>query len=122
MTPIVLPLLVAAHPDCERAVSQPDLNACASAALARADAALNEQWSATLRAVKREAGSAQTADERVAALRSAQRTWISFRDLHCQSAHPAGIGASLDYTRGIYCRVDLTEARTKQLAEIAREP
>ena len=122
MTPIVLALLAVAQPECEGAVSQPQLNACASADLVRADAALNAQWLATLRRIREEASSAQAAELRVAALRSAQRVWISFRDLHCQSAHPAGIGASLDYTLGIYCRVDLTKQRTKQLAEIAREP
>jgi len=110
-------LAAAPGPDCERAISQPDFNACAHASYRDADAALNRQWAATLRLVAGEDDAA-----RVARLRAAQRAWIAFRDAHCDSLHFATIGASLDYMLNIHCRTRMTEERTRQLAALAREP
>lgn len=117
MSLLALALLAAApQPDCARVINQPDANACALASLRAADAALNRQWAATLQTVRGEGGAT-----RVARLRAAQRAWIAFRDAHCDSAYFPVLGASMDYTMNIYCRIALTEDRTRQLAEIARE-
>ncbi|HEY0011601.1 MAG TPA: lysozyme inhibitor LprI family protein [Allosphingosinicella sp.] len=117
MSLLVLTLLAAApQPDCERAATQPEFNACALAAFRHADAALNRQWAATLQAVR-----SQDDAPRAARLRAAQRAWSAFRDAHCDSAHFGTIGASLDYTLNIYCRTRLTEERTRQLADFAME-
>jgi uncharacterized protein YecT (DUF1311 family) len=113
----ILALLAAAPVDCAGAVAQPELNACASQEYRRADQALNRQYAATVRAVGGEDGSADRLDR----LRQAQRAWVTFRDAHCDSAFFSGVGASLDYTQGIWCRTELTEERTKQLAELGRE-
>ena len=84
MSLLILTLLAAApQPDCVRATSQPDLNECALAHYREADSALNRQWTLTLKAVRQEDESV----DRVARLRAAQRTWIAFRDAHCDSAH-----------------------------------
>ena len=117
MSLLVLALLAGAAPECKRAVTQPDLNACAAAAYSTADAALNRQWALTLRTVRKD----DELGERVARLRAAQRAWVAFRDAHCDSAYFSGIGASLDYTMNIRCRTEATEKRTRQLAELARE-
>jgi len=110
---------------CDTAVTQPDINACALAALSRADAELNRQWQVTLAAARRgEAGDVLGADGRTAAdrLLAAQRAWLAFRDAHCDSVAYGEMGAQLDYTMNIHCRAELTRQRTAQLVEIAREP
>ncbi len=117
MSLLALALLAAApQPDCERADSQPEFNECALISLRAADAALNRQWAATLRAARSEDDA-----PRVARLRAAQRAWIAFRDAHCDALHFPAIGASMDYTLNIGCRTRLTEERTRQLADFARE-
>ena len=111
--------------DCATAVSQPDINACAYAELARADDLLNGQWRLTLAAVRERsrddppAANSTTAEVRLVA---AQRAWLAFRDAHCDSVAYGEMGAQLDYTVNIHCRAELTRLRTAQLAEIAREP
>jgi uncharacterized protein YecT (DUF1311 family) len=114
---MILALSVATPLNCEEAVTQPDLNACAARAYQQADKALNRQYVATTLALRRE----DAAGQRLSRLRQAQRAWITFRDAHCDSAFLADIGASLDYTLAIECRTHLTEERTRQLAELARE-
>ena len=116
--------LGAQEPNCATATSQPDLNACASPDFARADDALNGQWQRTLDAMRRRdrddtpAPDGTTYEQRLIA---AQRAWIGFRDAHCDSAWYGTMGAQLDYTLNIHCRTELTEQRTAQLADLARE-
>jgi uncharacterized protein YecT (DUF1311 family) len=100
-------------PDCPGGADQPTLNACMTARLTRDDEAMNRQWRETL-AAREQGGPAG-----VARLRAAQRAWLAFRDAHCDSVYRAEIGASLDATMNIACRADLTEARTRELADIA---
>src|SRR6218665_1348085 len=100
-------------PGCPGDADQPALNACMTAALTRADEAMNRQWRDTL-AAREPAGRAG-----VERRRAAQRAWLAYRDAHCDSVHPAEIGASIETTLNIACRAELTEARTRAPADIA---
>jgi uncharacterized protein YecT (DUF1311 family) len=110
--------------DCERAVTQPDLNECASEEFRRADESLNRQWQITLDVVRgwdREGVSPAAGSTFENRLRLAQRAWVAFRDAECDALYPGTIGAELAYTGNIYCRTHMTMDRARQLAEIARQ-
>jgi uncharacterized protein YecT (DUF1311 family) len=119
-------LLVAAATgvDCSAAQSNVEMKACAARDLSAADAALNRQYAATMRAMTAldRDWPRDSADKRagyVATLRSAQRAWIAFRDLHCSAVGyqmRGGTGEGLLVTT---CRADLTRDRTKQLAQLS---
>ena len=117
MSLLILALSVATPLDCTIAVTQPELNACAAQEYRRADTALNRQYAETIKDLTSGEGSGR----RIARLRQAQRAWITYRDAHCDSAFVSSIGASLDYMMNIGCRTQLTEERTRQLAELVRE-
>jgi uncharacterized protein YecT (DUF1311 family) len=114
---LLLLLAAPATPDCRRAVTQPELNACADEELKRADDRLNRQWRLVVARLER-----QGELDRLQRLREAQRAWLVFRDAHCDSLHFPDIGASLDYTQNLWCRTELTIERTEQLADLAKEP
>jgi len=101
--------------DCETTAVQFELNECARAEYERADARLNQQWQVTLEVFR------SRSPEDVERLRAAQRAWISFRDTQCDAEHPFDLGVSLDKMLNINCRRALTEARTSELAQLARD-
>jgi uncharacterized protein YecT (DUF1311 family) len=103
------------NPDCPGDPAGTDaaaINRCMTAELARADEALNLQWRETLSARERDD------PEGAARLRTAQRAWLAFRDAHCDSLASAALGVSLTTTANLSCRIDLTEARTRELGGI----
>jgi len=96
-------------PDCPGDAPQAEINQCLERAFTRADAALNRQWQETLRA--RPSGAEQ--------LRTAQRAWLTYRNAHCESAVPSVASAEIQTSEAMLCRTRLTEARTRELADIA---
>ncbi len=124
MISMLLLVAAASGVDCSAAQSNVEMKACAARDLSAADAALNRQYGVTMRTM----GSfdrhwpKDSADKRpgyTAILRSAQRAWIAFRDLHCSAVGyqmRGGTGEGLLVTT---CRADLTRDRTKQLAQLA---
>lgn len=107
----------AAQPiDCANALAQQDLNACARADWEAADADLNaaykhaivllESWDARLPAAERGG---------VAALRNAQRAWITFRDNACAAEGFAMKGGSAEPLVIYGCMRVLTQERAAHL-------
>lgn len=116
--------LLGAQLDCDTPLSQHDLNACAGQDYVRADDALNGQWRITLAELRRrdrEEGPAASGTTWEARLLAAQRAWIAFRDAHCDSAHHAELALQLENLLNIHCRTQLTEERTRQLADLMGE-
>jgi uncharacterized protein YecT (DUF1311 family) len=97
------------NPDCPGDAPQAEINQCLERVFNRADAALNAQWRETLAARPNGAATLQTA----------QRAWLAFRDAHCESVVPAVASAEIQASEGLLCRTRLTEARTRELADIA---
>lgn len=83
--------------------SQMDVNACNRQAHEIADRALNAEYQRIMALVNLH----QTCRE---GLRAAQRTWITFRDAHCDYE-----GAALYAGRGIECLKEMTIQRTEYL-------
>ena len=108
--------------DCSGAITQQDMNWCATQDFFKADAALNAQWEITAAAMRERDADTQTLDDGrlgyFAQLLAAQRAWLEFRDAHCASAGYAARGGSMEPMLVALCRTDLTEQRTRQLQEL----
>ncbi|WP_447762453.1 lysozyme inhibitor LprI family protein [Sphingopyxis panaciterrae] len=112
---------IAADPevDCDNAMAQPDLNACAYQEYERADAALNAQWKITAAKLKeQDKGFDRTYDKRPGFFDTelaAQRAWLTYRDQHCASEGYSMRGGSAESMVISGCLAQLTAARTKEL-------
>jgi uncharacterized protein YecT (DUF1311 family) len=112
-----------ASDDCENAVAQQDLNDCAGRGAEAADAEMNLQWKRTLAYMRQRD---KDDDENWAsgpsysqALLTAQRAWLAYRDAHCTSESYSTRGGSMRPMLYAMCVADLTNERTRQLAELA---
>jgi uncharacterized protein YecT (DUF1311 family) len=103
--------------ECKTAMDQPTRAVCADDEFARVDDALNAQWKKTLAVVREHDRTSRF--KREPKLRAAQRTWVTFRDNHCDSMFAAYYEANPEYIDTMDCRVELTKERTRQLQEIA---
>ena len=97
------------NPDCPNDAEPAQLVQCLERGFTRADAALNQQYQAALTALP--AGAEQT--------RTAQRAWLAYRAAHCATAVPAVASVETQNLEGVLCRTRLTEARTRELADLA---
>jgi uncharacterized protein YecT (DUF1311 family) len=106
-------------PDCSEALSTADMNRCADAEFAKADAELNAVYQKALAAIPELAGDPPwDAKSWEDALRASQRAWVAFRDAECEK-HVAmfwtnGSGATVDI---LGCKTEKTEQRTKELKD-----
>ncbi len=92
--------------DCKNAVTQLDMNQCASSNFKQADTELNRTYKQVL---------AKTSIEQRALLKSAQLTWIKYRDADCTFQSSATEGGSAHPMIISACLTHKTEERTAQL-------
>ena len=124
---LLLLYAMAADPevDCENAMAQPDLNACAYQEYERADAALNTQWKLTAAVMKeQDRGLDRTYDTRPGyydTLLAAQRAWLTYRDRQCEAQGYTMRGGSAEPMVISGCMTTLTQARTKDLKALIEE-
>ncbi|KGB57449.1 lysozyme inhibitor LprI family protein [Sphingopyxis sp. LC363] len=111
--------------DCDNAMAQFELNACAYKEYERADAAMNAQWKVTAAHMKEiDADFDRSQDNRPGyfdTLLAAQRAWLTYRDQHCASEGYTMRGGSAEPMVISGCQTQLTEARTKQLQDLLEE-
>jgi uncharacterized protein YecT (DUF1311 family) len=108
--------------ECEAAMSQMEMTACATQRFDRADAELNALY-ARLIAGARETDRAPdngrvTGDDRPgeeATLREAQRAWVTYRDAQCRGEGYSERGGSMEPMIYQDCRARLTRERIAQL-------
>lgn len=111
--------------DCDNAMAQSELNACAYQEYERADAALNAQWKLTVAHMKKvDADFDRSYDTRPGyydTLLAAQRAWLTYREQHCTSEGYTMRGGSAEPMVFSGCMRQLTEARTKELKDLIEE-
>jgi uncharacterized protein YecT (DUF1311 family) len=107
--------------DCNNAMGQQDMNACAAKDYDTADAELNAVWK-DARAVAKDMDAEFNEDLKGAehALLAAQRGWIAYRDGQCDLAGFEARGGSMEPMLVSGCLADLTRKRTKELQEFMR--
>ena len=108
--------------ECANAMTQMEMNACASQAFERADAELNALYRRLIDGARdndrspdngRSEGDDRPGEE--ATLREAQRAWIAFRDAHCRGEGYAERGGSMETMIFHQCLERLTRERIAQL-------
>jgi uncharacterized protein YecT (DUF1311 family) len=94
--------------DCSSALTQADMNRCASRDFLRADAALNKVYDELRRAMSEDA-------DRQSLLTKAQRAWLALRDAECDFRTAESRGGSIYPLLVQQCRTELTVRRTGEL-------
>lgn len=105
---LVVLFLPPAHADecLDKAVSQPDMNACAKKAYTTSDVALNKLYQQILQRLKDDADAKKR-------LLAAQRAWLAFRDAECHFSASATEGGTVFPMAYGLCLDSLTKARVQ---------
>ncbi|MGE4799165.1 lysozyme inhibitor LprI family protein [Yersinia hibernica] len=110
---LTLPLGQAFALDCQKAVTQQDMNQCANSDYKKADAELNRIYKEVLD---------KTSSAQRPLLKSAQLTWIKYRDADCTFQTSATEGGSVHPMIISACLTHKTEERTTQLKSFLNCP
>jgi len=101
------------------ALPQTGMNSCAYQDFLAADAELNAVWKEAVTAVKAmDYGARPDGKAEAEALRDAQRAWIVFRDLACDTEGIHARGGSMERLLVSSCLAEKTRARTKDLRHL----
>ncbi|CNH95702.1 MULTISPECIES: lysozyme inhibitor LprI family protein [Yersinia] len=110
---LVLPINQALAIDCKSAVTQLDMNQCANSDYKKADAELNRIYQDVL---------AKTSVAQRPLLKSAQLTWIKYRDADCTFQSSATEGGSVHPMIISACLTQKTKERTALLKSFLNCP
>jgi len=103
-------------PDCSALQTQMDLNDCASRPYTSADALLNNTWKIAIRDAKNRNTYLEVGDmPSYNMLRTAQRTWIKYRDQACLAESTIARAGSIQPLIEYICLERLTLNRVKDL-------
>lgn len=109
-------------PDCDNAMTQADMNACAADEYKQADVELNDAYRKAVAAAQTMDDDARDMGEQyvgaVDALKRAQRAWIGYRDGQCELAGFAMRGGTAEPLLVSGCLADLTRKRTAELKAV----
>lgn len=107
-------------PDCENPQTQAELNICAADSAEQADKALNAQYKlARQHALNWDKGLSEGGVSAEAALKTAQRAWIAYRDAECDLEAVTIDGGSMQSMIISGCLETLSKARTQELKQIS---
>lgn len=103
--------------DCNNAQTQMEMNFCAEQEFEAADAELNALWKEARAAAKAldEDQPEENMKGAVAALLSAQRAWITYRDGQCELAGFSARGGTMEPMLVSGCKAGLTRTRNAEL-------
>ncbi|HET9537228.1 MAG TPA: lysozyme inhibitor LprI family protein [Mesorhizobium sp.] len=110
--------------DCANAITQSDMNQCASMDFDEADKELNAIWKTARETARKLDEQQHEGDMKGAeqALLAGQRGWIAYRDGHCELAGWEAHGGSMEPMLVWGCKAELTRERTRQLKEFIERP
>lgn len=97
--------------DCSKAVTQSDINECASKVFQQADGRLNRVYGQLVAKLDPDARKL---------LRDAERAWVDYRDKECEFATAANAGGTIRPMYIAQCQTALTKRRTREL-EVQRD-
>ncbi len=92
--------------ECQNAQTQADMDQCAGQDLAKADSALNAAYQSLL---------AKLTPAGDTSLRTAEKSWLAYRDNQCNFETLGSAGGSIRPTLQAACRTELTQAQTARL-------
>lgn len=102
--------------DCTAPMTTVEINYCSEKAFAAVDVRLNAVWKKVMARIDTTASDMAPVEKWKAAMRDAQRAWITFRDKDCQQALPFEWSGGTGTTAAVLgCMIEKTEARIKEL-------
>lgn len=111
---------VAQEVDCSQAMAQQELNICAERDWQEADKGLNVAYAEVMAVMKAmDQNLPDYLQGAEAALREAQRAWVSFRDANCEAAGFPMRGGSAEALLVYGCLRQMTLDRTEELLRLA---
>lgn len=119
---VLLPIPVFAQQDCSNATTQVEMTECAGRDFRTADADLNAAFGKAMTRMKTlDADLPAEQQGAEAALRRAQRAWITVRDSSCEARGRVYFGGSMQSMVVTNCKTDMTRGRTAELLSLASE-
>jgi len=112
---LLAPSVASADVDCATALSDPDINECASRDFERAETALNAAYKTLLADLKKMGTDIPDALEARQKLIEAQREWVKFRDSDCDAKFALNKGGTIRTLMYFSCMTSHAEQRTKEL-------
>jgi uncharacterized protein YecT (DUF1311 family) len=112
--------------DCADPQAQQEMNRCAYKDYQSADAALNEEWTIAVAAMKAaDAGIDREYDQQPGhyeTLLEGQRAWLKYRDAQCLMESFEARGGSMQPMLENFCKAYMTELRIQQLRLLTAGP
>lgn len=112
--------------DCGNAMTQAEMNICASRDYQAADKELNAVYKTTMTKMRKTDAELGEIEPNfvgaVDALKKAQRAWIDYRDGQCELAGFEARGGSMEPMLVSGCLADLTKKRTAELKGLTEGP
>lgn len=105
--------------DCANPGNTYEFNICSDREFVAADSELNAIYKKVVAKIATDGGDKPyDAKAREAALRSAQRAWIAYRDADCKGALPLDWGGGTGTTAAVLgCMIEKTKRRTREMVE-----
>jgi uncharacterized protein YecT (DUF1311 family) len=92
-----------------------DLNACSNEQYSKADAQLNTVYRGLFKQFSAGSTQDEKQNESIQRLKSAQRAWLTYRDLHCSIARDQYQGGSMAPMVWSMCMETVTQHRIEEL-------
>ena len=114
------PLLAQGTPNCNEPRTQMEMNICAGQEYRAADAELNKVYKAVIAQMKdMDSGLPPELKGAEKTLRKAQRAWIPYRDMACETYGFQARGGTMERMLVAECLGKMTRRRTKDLKDVA---
>ncbi|MBK8283797.1 MAG: DUF1311 domain-containing protein [Ahniella sp.] len=110
----VLPMNVRAS--CDDPVTTLEINDCAQQEFDKTEAELNRVWKQVMGYLDELADEPDAAAAK-AQLRTAQRTWVDYREQDCQAVHTMHQSGSIRTLMYLGCKTSHADRRTRELSE-----
>jgi uncharacterized protein YecT (DUF1311 family) len=103
--------------DCDKAISTPEINACASQEQEKAEARLNKVYRRVLKNLDHRDDGLDNYSEMKKTLVEAQRAWVKFREADCNAVYTRHASGTIRGVMFIGCMQAHAEQRIKELEQ-----
>ena len=111
---LCLPLT--AQADCAEATTTLEINDCAQQEFDKTEVELNRVWKQVMAALDERADEPDVVAAK-AQLRTAQKTWVNYREQDCQAVHTMHQSGSIRTLMYLGCMTSHADRRTRELSE-----
>ena len=119
--PLVFFSLTAQAIDCSKAITTPDINACASADQKKVETKLNTIYRRVIKSLDQPDTELEKFSEMKSTLIEAQRAWVKFREADCTAVSTLHASGTIRTAMYIGCMQSHAERRIKDLEDYEKQ-